>query len=180
MTTSDTTPIREVKNKMIDSSKAIQPDAVDKPMKLLSFDQICGKEYNLEIKSPNGTRSSITLKALTDGQMSDIRKTVVWPTRKVSDLQKDHKTGNIIKIFNEELYQEELAEANSELAYKLLVATIISIDIPGDNDQEKAFYLRNSVDSWATKQLSTEMLRLVGVGEEAIDEAISDFQKPTS
>ena len=63
----------------------------------MSFDEICGKEYDLEIRSPSGGKSTITLKALTDGDMANVRKTITWPTRKVMDLRKDPKTGELVK-----------------------------------------------------------------------------------
>ena len=105
----------------------------DSPTKLTNLDQLTGTTRDIVLKSPSNKIWAIAIRALTQGQLEDIRKSIAWPRRTIKDYYRDPTSRQVSPVYDEDTYVEAMSYANNEFACRLVVESLEDIDIPGED-----------------------------------------------
>lgn len=134
---------------------------------------------SITIRAPDGRELRLRLRTLGGNEILQVRRTMIWPTEPW-DLGRDPADGKVKRLPildgpKREVYEQELADATSEQMHRLLVRSLVGLDIPGESEGEQAAALRDKLGFWAMKQLTSHLMRLNRIGDEEVEHAAANL-----
>lgn len=134
------------------------------PIRAATLDDLSAAVVDVTIQRPDGQAVIVPMRALTEGEVWEIRRAVKWPKPPVKDIRKE--SGRLVTDYNyeDETYQEAVNSANREQAHRMLL-TSLSIEIAGDTIEERVAALRAKVGQFVLSQLieASQKLNIVNV-----------------
>ena len=130
------------------------------PINAMSLDDIGPVPVIVTIPRPDGRSVKVTLKALSEEKIWEIRKSIKWPAPPLKDMS---KIGPVYD-WTDEKYLLETETASRLQAYKILLACLPFV-IPGDNDEARIDYLKNKIGQYAFDPL-VRAVRLINIPTE--------------
>lgn len=128
------------------------------PTKVTSLDDLGGTSVPVTLRRPDGREVVIELRALSEGEIWDIRRANKWPKPPVADMT---KTGPVYN-YQDDAYQASIEDTNRRFAQKMLLASL-PFAVPGETEDERLDALRAKVGQYLYAQLieATQRINLI-------------------
>lgn len=148
---------------------------MSEPQIAKSLDDIADVTVTINLKRPDGKTVAVQLRALSEGDIWQIRRSVKWPKPPVKDFKK--VGGDVITEYDylNDDYQEGVRAADRDLMRRILVASLM-LDIPGETVDEKCATLEKRLGQWAFNILNDAVNKLNVPTKEMIDNALNSFR----
>lgn len=149
------------------------------PMLATTLDDIADVVVTINLTRPDSRAVAVQLRALSEGEIWQIRRGVKWPKPPVKDFKK--VGGDVITeydYFNDD-FQEATRAADRDLMRRILVASLV-LDIPGETVEEKCAALEKRLGQWAFNILNDAVNKLNVPTKEMIDNALNSFRAATN
>lgn len=149
--------------------------SVPEPKVATSLDDIADVTVTINLTRPDGREVAVQLRALSEGEIWQIRKDVKWPKPPLKDLRK--VGGEIVQEFDylNDDYLQATRAADRDLMRRILVASLV-LEIPGDTVEEKCAALEKRLGQWAFNILNDAVNKLNVPTREMIDNALNSFR----
>lgn len=133
----------------------------------------------IEITAPDGRPLRLRLRTLGGNEILQVRRSMTWPTEPW-DLGRDPVDGKVKRLPimdgpKRQEYEDALSDTTSEQMHRLLVRSLVGLDIPGETEGEQATALRDKLGFWAMKQLTSHLMRLNRIGDEEVEQAAANL-----
>ena len=128
------------------------------PTKISSLDDLGGTTVPVTLRRPDGSEAVIELRALSEGEIWDIRRGNKWPEAPVVEMTKSGP----IKNFSDPTYQASVEDTNRRFAQKMLLASLPFV-VPGEHEDDRLATLRAKVGQYVYAQLidATQRINLI-------------------
>lgn len=128
------------------------------PTKVTSLDDLGGTSVPVTLRRPDGSTAVIDLRALSEGEIWDIRRGNKWPEAPVVEMT---KTGPV-RNFSDPAYQASVEDTNRRFAQKMLLASLPFV-VSGETEDERLDTLRAKVGQYIYAQLieATQRINLI-------------------
>lgn len=100
------------------------------------------------IRRPDGQRVKVQLRALSEDEIWEIRKSITWPKAPVKDIRKVAGQIGEVLDYQDETYTRAMDEANRLQAQKMMLAGLV-LDVPGDTEEARLSHLRKTIGAYA-------------------------------
>lgn len=164
---------------VVGSSNGSSGSSIDR---LTSFEQLAGYEQEFTITRPDKTKYTVRLRSMTDDERETLRVGVKWPVRSafIKDMRRDAPNKPPVPVYDDDAFDEATKLANTELTYRLIVASLVDISVPGESLEEQAKYLRGKVASWAIMQMGFHIMTMAGINDEEVSRILGNLPLGTS
>lgn len=148
---------------------------MQEPTLAKSLDDIADVTVTINLLRPDGREVAVQLRALSEGEIWQIRRGVKWPKPPVKDFKK--VGGDVVTEYDylNDDYQEGIRAADRNLMRHILVASLM-LDIPGETVDEKCATLEKRLGQWAFNILNDAVNKLNVPTKEMIDNALNSFR----
>ena len=142
------------------------------PIFAQSLDDLGAVPVTITIPRPDGKSVDVRLRALSEQEIWDIRKSIVWPKAPIINVSKD---GRETYDFNNESYLAAFDEASRLQAHKMLLKTL-SFPIPGETEAEQIEALQKRMGQYAFTILIRAVNEINIVKEETLALVANSFR----
>jgi hypothetical protein len=148
---------------------------MSEPQIATSLDDIADVTVTINLLRPDGREIAVQLRALSEGDIWQIRRGVKWPKPPVKNFKK--VGGDVITEYDylNDDYQEGIRAADRDLMRRILVASLM-LDISGATVEEKCATLEKRLGQWAFNILNDAVNKLNVPTKEMIDNALNSFR----
>lgn len=147
------------------------------------FEDLGEVTQEVNLRRPDGRELKLKLRTLREQEMRTIRRQIAYPAEPMEP-QRDPADGKV-KILPvkfgalRDRYSQDLEEAQMEYNYRLLLASVVDLDVPGETEADKVTSLRGKLGFWALRQLVDIMLGINGIRPEEVEQLAANFPVAT-
>ena len=140
-----------------------------------SLDDLGLVEIVVPIPRPDGRTVEVPMRALSEGELWALRRSVKWPRPPVKDFRKDGNEVKPILDYQDEGYRESVNDCNRLLGQKILLASLMFY-VPGKDEDEKIDQMERRMGQYAFLMLVEASQRLNVVSAEDLAQVARSFR----
>lgn len=140
-----------------------------------TLDDLGDVTVTVMVKRPDGKRVAVKLKALSEEEIWNIRRSLKRPRPPVADFRK--QAGNVSPVYDydNEDYRRALEEWDRQLTAKMLLASL-TFYVPGETEEERIAELTRKLGQYAYSRLMKAVTKINVVSDEEIADISATFQ----
>jgi len=140
-----------------------------------SLDDLADVEVIVTLQRPDGRPVDVRLRALTQSEMTAIRRQIKWPEPPVKDFRKVGDEVIPLRNYEDPDYIKAVEDANNRLAGLIFVASL-KLEVPGNTPEEKLEQVESRLGQWAAAQLLEATQKINIMSQEVIAGVARSFR----